>query len=133
MIDKDIGLKIKELRESKGITQIDLAAKIGVSFQQVQKYEKGVTRIAVTRLQDIARAMGVDLRYFFEESGPQPEISDPRSPYSSPGAYPNGHHDLEPEEKTLLRLFRRIDNKKIREGLLKQLRGIVETQRDKKA
>ncbi|MFP3927284.1 MAG: helix-turn-helix domain-containing protein [Desulfobacteraceae bacterium] len=130
LIDKDIGIKIKVLRESQGVTQIELAGKIGVSFQQVQKYEKGATRIAVSRLQEIAGALGVDIRYFFEEATVGPEILDPQLPYASAGTgYGGAPTVLSAEERSLLRLFRKIRNKKIREGILKQLKGVLEVQK----
>lgn len=130
MIDKDIGIKIKVLRESQGVTQIELAGKIGVSFQQVQKYEKGATRIAVSRLKEIADALGVDIRYFFEEATVGSEILDPQLPYASAGTdYDIAPTVLSAEERSLLRLFRKIQNKKIRKGILKQLKGVLEVQK----
>lgn len=63
---KIIGNKLRVLRTSLGISQSDLADKAGVSFQQIQKYEKGVNRISADRLYDIAKILKVDIREFFE-------------------------------------------------------------------
>ncbi|MEW6667768.1 MAG: helix-turn-helix domain-containing protein [Thermodesulfobacteriota bacterium] len=131
MADKQIGRRIKLFRKDRGISQIELAGKIGVSFQQVQKYEKGATRISVARLQDIAEAMGVDIGFFFEEKGSETRVSDQESGYSPRGDHSLMLQYLSMEERVLLKLFRKIDNKKIREGIVKQLRGIVEVQERK--
>lgn len=131
MTDREIGRKIKLLRKSKGLSQIELAGKIGVSFQQVQKYEKGSTRISVARLQEIADAIGVNIAIFFEEGGGALKVTDKGREYGSGGDLPYGFQSLEPAERALLKLFRRIENRKIRESILKQLKGMVELQKGK--
>lgn len=131
MAEKEIGRKIKLLRRSKGISQIELAGKVGVSFQQIQKYEKGATRISVARLEEIAKAIGVDIRIFFAEGRAETKVSDWEPGYIPRGDLSHILQYLSEEERVLLRLFRKISNKKIREGLVKQLRGIVELQNQK--
>jgi transcriptional regulator with XRE-family HTH domain len=126
LIDKKIGQKIKEFRKRYGISQIELAERIGISFQQIQKYEKGATRISVMRLQQISEAFDVKITDFIEQREKNSKVSDAAPEY---GAGRNLREDLQllnKEEKTLLRLFRRIKNRKIREGVLKQLHGIME-------
>ncbi len=68
MIEKKIGEKIRELRKKKGLSQIELANRIGISFQQIQKYEKGLSKISISRLYQISDALGVDINYFFQEN-----------------------------------------------------------------
>ena len=131
MIDKEIGRRIKLLRKSKGFSQIELAGKIGVSFQQIQKYEKGSTRISVARLQEIAHAIGVNIAIFFEEEGTVLKVTDKGREYRSEGDLAHVFPPLEPEERALLRFFRRIENKNIRESIIKQLKGIVQLQNGK--
>lgn len=63
-IDQDIGAAIKAARLERGITQQELAAKIGVTFQQLQKYETASNRISAARLIDIAGALGVTVGEF---------------------------------------------------------------------
>lgn len=129
--DREIGRKIKSLRKSKGLSQIELAGKIGVSFQQVQKYEKGSTRISVARLQEIADAIGVSIAIFWGEGGGVLKVTDQGSEYNAKKVLPYEFPPLEPEERVLLKLFRRIENKNIRGSILKQLKGIVELQNRK--
>lgn len=57
--DKEIGAAINMHRITQGLTRQELAGKIGVTHQQLQKYEKGANRITVTRLEAIADALGV--------------------------------------------------------------------------
>jgi transcriptional regulator with XRE-family HTH domain len=66
--DAGLGLNIRTFRKAIGMTQGELAAHIGVTFQQVQKYESGANRITAAKLADIARALGRDFLGFFDES-----------------------------------------------------------------
>ena len=66
MVDTTIGIKIHELRISMGLSRQQLAAKIGVTHQQLQKYEKGTNRISAGRLMAIAKALGKTVAFFFE-------------------------------------------------------------------
>ncbi|AMM41854.1 transcriptional regulator [Candidatus Desulfofervidus auxilii] len=63
----EIGARIRLFRKQKNLTQMQLAERVGVSFQQIQKYEKGRDRIHVERLQQIARAMKIPISYFFTD------------------------------------------------------------------
>lgn len=69
LIDVHVGARLKARRNLAGITQEQLAAATGVTFQQIQKYERGANRIAALRLYDIARVLGVDISFFFEDIG----------------------------------------------------------------
>ena len=64
--DLELGKRVRLRRVELGISQSDLAAKLGVSFQQVQKYEKGVNRVGASRLQQLATALDVPVTFFYE-------------------------------------------------------------------
>lgn len=66
-IDKAIGAKINHLRLAAGITRQELAERVGITHQQLQKYEKGINRVTAGRLLDIAHALNIAVSYFFEE------------------------------------------------------------------
>ena len=66
-IDKQVGQRVRSLRMSKGWSQSALAAVLGVTFQQVQKYENGKNRIAPSRLQVIATHLEVAPGWFFDK------------------------------------------------------------------
>lgn len=67
-IEKNIGKKIKLLRQLKGFSQSDIATHLGITFQQFQKYESGKNRIPITRLMTLASIFGVNMNVFFENS-----------------------------------------------------------------
>jgi transcriptional regulator with XRE-family HTH domain len=66
-IGNHIGEKVFNLRLGMGLSRKELAALIGVSHQQLQKYEKGVNRISVGRLLLVAKALEKDIEYFYED------------------------------------------------------------------
>ena len=66
-IDVIIGQKVRSLRKLKGINQNDFAKLIGVTFQQLQKYELATNRISCSRLVVIAEALGVEPTIFYED------------------------------------------------------------------
>ena len=72
--DHELGKRVRLRRVELGISQSDLAAKLGVSFQQVQKYEKGVNRVGAARLQQIATALDVPVTFFFDGDGKSREV-----------------------------------------------------------
>ena len=65
-IDRHVGNRMRERRIMLGLTQQQMADLIGVTYQQAHKYEKGINRIAAGRLYNVARALGVEVGYFFE-------------------------------------------------------------------
>jgi transcriptional regulator with XRE-family HTH domain len=65
--DKYIGARIRLRRTALGMSQERLGEILGLTFQQVQKYEKGTNRVGAGRLQAIADAFGVPISYFFED------------------------------------------------------------------
>lgn len=67
-VDVFVGSRMRMRRLLNGLTQKDLADKIGTSFQQLQKYEKGTSRIGPARLQLAAQALEVPISFFFEGS-----------------------------------------------------------------
>jgi transcriptional regulator with XRE-family HTH domain len=79
-IDVEVGARIRLKRKLNGISQQSLAGKLGVTFQQVQKYEKGTNRVGASRLSQIATALDVPMSYFFD--GNQGERQDDDIPIS---------------------------------------------------
>jgi transcriptional regulator with XRE-family HTH domain len=86
-LDATVGAKIRVLRVNRGLSQSDLADQIGVTFQQVQKYEKGANRVGASRLSQIASVLGVSVGELFDQSRQRPGDAD--SPFkllTEPGA-----------------------------------------------
>jgi transcriptional regulator with XRE-family HTH domain len=65
-IDRHVGARMRERRVTLGLTQQQVAELIGVTYQQAHKYEKGINRVSAGRLFSIARALGVEVGYFYE-------------------------------------------------------------------
>jgi transcriptional regulator with XRE-family HTH domain len=72
-LDRRIGERVRTARLMKGVSQGYLGAELGITFQQVQKYEKGTNRVSASTLLRIAEVLGMDLLYFF--SGDLPAVA----------------------------------------------------------
>jgi len=68
-VDVHVGKRIRHRRWMVGVTQQQLADKVGIKFQQIQKYETGMNRVSASRLWDIADALDVPVSFFFEGLG----------------------------------------------------------------
>jgi transcriptional regulator with XRE-family HTH domain len=65
-VDRHVGTRVRVRRLTQGLSQEKLGEALGLTFQQVQKYEKGTNRIGASRLHQIAQFLKVDVSYFFE-------------------------------------------------------------------
>jgi transcriptional regulator with XRE-family HTH domain len=65
-IDLHVGLRLRQRRMGLGITQAELAKAVGLTFQQIQKYESGANQLVSSRLYEIASVLGVPVSFFFE-------------------------------------------------------------------
>ncbi|MGD2080603.1 MAG: helix-turn-helix transcriptional regulator [Nitrospirota bacterium] len=110
---KYIGSLIRDMRKASGMSQMKLAEKIGVSYQQIQKYEKGASQLNISRLLQISEAFGVPVGTFLGDG--EAEVSQIKPPYSS----------LSEDEAKLVMLFRRLKRKKLRDGFVEMLQDIV--------
>src|ERR1041384_5529286 len=77
--DVEIGRKIRALRLERGLSQSGLAEGIGLTFQQVQKYEKGANRVSAGRLQRIAELLNVPVMFFYSGMGVRTKKHEARS------------------------------------------------------
>jgi transcriptional regulator with XRE-family HTH domain len=115
--DIQIGKSIRAHRLIRGMSQSDLAGRLGVSFQQVQKYEKGMNRVGAGRLPQIARIFDIPISTLFDANA-----------VTSPGA--SGHTapvKLIPDRNTLklLTAFGDIAHHKIRHSLVELIDAIA--------
>jgi transcriptional regulator with XRE-family HTH domain len=85
-VDITVGQNIRIIRLQRGMSQSELATSLGVTFQQVQKYEKGTNRVGGSRMFQVAEALGVAIEQLFE--GAQPgkalPVSSPRTLLTDP-------------------------------------------------
>ena len=113
-VDKLIGTRIRLQRTAIGMSQEKLGDILGITFQQIQKYEKGTNRVGAARLQAIADALGVPVSFFFEQ----------RTAADSPDS-PSSIQDLltTREGVELARAFLKIDNPVMRRALIDMARA----------
>ena len=81
-IDKHVGSRVRMRRMLLGLSQEKLGEALGVTFQQVQKYEKGMNRIGASRLQDIAKILDAPPSFFFEGAPTQAAAAAPQGGFS---------------------------------------------------
>ena len=87
-LDAMVGARVRMLRVNRGISQTALAQRIGVTFQQVQKYEQGADRVGASRLAQIASVLGVSVGEFFEPSrAGSSGLNSPGDLLAEPGAW----------------------------------------------
>ncbi|KRR06263.1 hypothetical protein CQ12_11855 [Bradyrhizobium jicamae] len=70
-LDAMVGVRIRMFRINRGMSQAMLAERIGITFQQLQKYERGVNRVGASRLSHIASVLGISVGELFESVGPE--------------------------------------------------------------
>ena len=85
-IDISIGSRLRLRRLAMGFSQETLARALGITFQQIQKYERGTNRIFASRLFHLARVLRVPVAYFFQGLTPQGELHDGDEPCNGNGA-----------------------------------------------
>jgi transcriptional regulator with XRE-family HTH domain len=108
-MDKHVGSKIRVRRQALGISQRKLAHAVGVSFQQIQKYEDGTDRIGAGRLQQLSQALRAPPAFFFQGA---PNVSGGRSRETTTESPARLTRFLGTREGTALtRAFRRLDVK----------------------
>lgn len=121
-VDKRIGQRVKQRRLELGMSQERLAELLGVTFQQIQKYEKGVNRVAASRLFELSSALGVALGYFFEgltAGAPQPGLAEEAQDFV---------YDMlaTPEGQQLLQIFGSIRSPKVRRRVVELVRALAD-------
>jgi transcriptional regulator with XRE-family HTH domain len=119
--DVAIGDRIRRVRRERGLSQRDLALVLGVTAQQVQKYERGLVRVSVGRLAWIAICLSVPVTVFFEEAR-HPVAAHLRLGGQAPHA-----DDVRHDADELDYAFRKIGEERIRRAVLALVRCISST------
>jgi transcriptional regulator with XRE-family HTH domain len=122
-IDIHVGSRVRLRRMMLSMSQEKLGEQLGITFQQIQKYEKGTNRIGASRLQHIARVLSVPVSFFFEDA--------PGTPGQTGGMAesPQTQHIVEflssAEGIQLNRAFVRIKSPKLRRRVIDLVRGMA--------
>ena len=115
--DRHAGARVRMRRMMLGMSQEKLGHALGVSFQQVQKYEKGENRMGASRLQQVAQVFEVPVSFFFEGAPP---------PDNKSGHQVHPAATLSDEETQVIVALREVKNKDDRKRVVKTIRSICE-------
>ena len=106
-IDVHVGSRVRFRRMLLGMSQEKLGEKLGLTFQQIQKYEKGINRIGASRLFDLAQVLGVPIQFFYEEA-----------PSAEPQVAPPGFAE-KPEEGSIVEFLRSRDGLELNKAFVR--------------
>lgn len=126
-VDSHVGARVKSRRLMLGLSQEELAKSIGLTFQQVQKYERGTNRISVSRLIEISRALKTPVDFFL---GGCAAIAQGTRP-ALRGVSDNKQETLEPDYLTkrdvleLVRAYQKIDTPRLKKQLLEMAKAMA--------
>ena len=118
-VDVHVGARMRQRREALGISQGRLGRHLGMTFSQIQKFEKGANRIGAGRLYQIADFLGVPPHWFFEGLEP----SDDAAPPADKAGLPE-------ESRALVKAFEAIDDPDTRASVLALVRSLVSSGRE---
>jgi transcriptional regulator with XRE-family HTH domain len=126
-IDAHVGRRIRMRRALLGLSQEKLAESVGVTFQQVQKYERGANRVSASRLHQLAQVLQVSIDYFYQE------FTEGSTRRTRNGLSDSPQDILKDEDKLytketadLLKVYYSIKDDRKRRELLKIIRSMVE-------
>ncbi len=125
-VDIHVGARVRMRRKLLGMTQTGLGDALGLTFQQVQKYERGMNRIGSGRLYDLSRVFDVPVEHFFEDMPPEVAASSlakgPGKAKATPG------YKLDPmvkrETLELVRAYYNIEDANVRKGVYLLIKGV---------
>jgi len=121
-LDAMVGARIRMFRINRGISQAVLAERIGVTFQQVQKYEKGANRVGASRLSQIASVLGISVGELFDTSeNGSVDLNSPVRLLAEPGAL------------RVLKAYVRTTNPRVRLSIAKLIESIADGEPPRKA
>ncbi len=120
-IDVHVGSRVKQRRIVLGMSQDKLAKELGLTFQQVQKYERGTNRIGASRLHDMSRILTVPVAFFFDEMNTHSGLAE----QGQEGFAPNPLDKRETLE--LVRAYYRIVDPNVRKRIFDMVKAIANT------
>ncbi|HLN08376.1 MAG TPA: helix-turn-helix domain-containing protein [Xanthobacteraceae bacterium] len=122
-IDKHVGSRVRMRRMMMGMSQERLGDAIGLTFQQVQKYEKGTNRIGASRLQQISQSLQVPVSFFFE-GAPQPVDESGTNGHIPSPSYVSDFLATS-DGLALTKAFMEIKDRKLRRRIVDLVEGIA--------
>ncbi len=128
-LNQKVGAKVRERRILLGMSQRQLADAIGLTFQQVQKYENGTNRIDAARLAALSQALNVPPQWFFHDLGDTDTVKAP----TLPAEIDETDELARRETLTLIRAFNRIKDPEKRERLIELVQAVGDAEAEEAA
>ncbi len=129
LVDVHVGSRLRLRRTLLGISQEKLGDAVGLTFQQIQKYERGANRISASRLYEFSRILNVTPTYFFDEMGQSTKATGGRhltnKKFTEYSAGQKSDPLLRSETTQLVRNYYKITNRKIRKSLYGLVKNIA--------
>lgn len=122
-VDAHVGSRLRQRRMLLGISQEQLAEMLGLTFQQVQKYERGTNRVSASRLFQLARALDTPITWFFEDMESDRGAAEREK---AEGATEDSDPMSRRETLELVRVYSRIDDRKVRKKLYEMAKALAE-------
>ncbi len=124
-VDIHVGRRLRLKRTFLGLSQESVGKQIGVTFQQIQKYERGINRMGASRLYDFAKALGVQVSYFFEGFGDYVMEDGAALGAAEPNA-PGFEHEQVNNRETLevMRAYYKIKNPALRKRVVELIKAM---------
>ena len=123
-VDIHVGKRVRLRRTLLGMSQEKLGEAIGLTFQQVQKYERGTNRIGSSRLYQLSLVLDIPVSYFFEDLPVEITKGQPVSLAEDRGF--GGDPMVEPETLELVRAYYRITNAQVRKRIFQLVKAVGE-------
>ncbi len=128
LIDAHVGQRVRLRRSLLGLSQEELGQQLGLSFQQVQKYERGANRVGASRLFDLANALDVPVGYFFDDLPPELQDGNAPSLHRPAGdSEVDGSVMIKPETQDLARMYHRIREPTVRKRFYELVRELAKS------
>lgn len=127
LVDENVGVQLRQRRALLGLSQEKLAEKVGLTFQQIQKYESGANRVSASRLFEFSKVLDIPVTFFFETTTGNENrtaigfAEGEQSVFEGPDDVMNRKETLE-----LIRVYYSIENPKLRKDLFKLVKSMAE-------
>lgn len=133
-MDVHVGKRLRLKRTILGMSQDAIGSAIGVTFQQVQKYERGVNRMGASRLYQFSKLLGVPVSYFFEEFDESNIDINSKHGMAEATAPAFDHEDKMTSRETMemMRSYYRIHSPKVRKGVFELVKSLAEDADERK-
>src|SRR5580698_8142106 len=125
--DKHVGMRIRMRRMMLGMSQTNLADAVGLTFQQIQKYEKGTNRVGASRLQQFAKILSVPISFFFD-GAPTAQLTGVKTTRDEDGVTPAyiGDFLASRDGQRLVKAFSQISDRSLRRNFVDLVEEIAE-------